>query len=535
MILKRILTYFLLLLSLISCSKGTTQDTPQLPAWKEYLLYASTKGLKIASIAKVQDSTRLCFENSTILDIPDNGLRITDCSETGLPVLEVKGGVWYIDGKDSGIVVRKEQSKVLSEIIFAGYDPKKFILAFQNGETLELKLVQPLPKTIPVIRISTDGGKAVTSKEEYVNGDITVEDPCKMYSEDTTFTARMKIRGRGNSTWNRPKKPYKIKLEEKAQILGIPKDKEWCILADYYDRSLIRNQVAFELSRICGFSWTPATAKVEVWLNGDYIGVYTFCEHKKVSKNRVNIADTDFYLTIDEVQDQTTTFKTSMKMPVGFEEPEIPDASQYKYVVNYLNSFEAALQGPDFKDPDKGYAAWIDIPSFVNYYILEELVKNIDGNVRRSTFLTKEEGKKLEMYHVWDFDLAIGNCNYFNKEFPGSTDDYTGFYIRDYNQYYTKNTGWYYRLFQDPAFVAAVKKRWNELKPRFETIPSYIEDQVDLIGDDAVGRNFKRWPVLQEQFTCPQRSLYTYRDHVAYMKNFYINRLDWLDRELNKL
>lgn len=467
------------------------------------------------------------------LDIPSAEQAIIDYTDSGLPAVEVVGGCWSIGGKDTGIVVRSGKSKISSEIIFAGFDSKILELAFANGELLVLQLAAGIPKQIPVIHLTTDGKRAIKSKTDYIHGTITVEDPTRTYSEVDYYSGGMWIRGRGNSTWSLPKKPFKIKLEENASLLGMPSDKEWCLLADYYDRTLVRNLAAIELSRICGMSWTPRMAKAEVWLNGEYIGIYTFCEHKKVDKYRVNIASTDCYLSIDEVQDKPFHFKTSMNIPVEFDEPETPASSQYLFIVNYFNSFESALQGKDFKDPEKGYAAYIDLPSFINYYILQELAKNIDGNTRRSTFITKEEGKKMEMYHVWDFDLAFGNCNYFSKEFPGSDDGYTGFYIRDFNQYYKMYTGWYYRLFQDPAFVDAVQERWNELKPRFETIPAYIDAQVELMGS-AINRNFERWNILGDTMKCPSHQT-TFDGHVSYLKYFYTSRLSWLDRELNAL
>ena len=517
-----------------SCEKEEQDGTGKtVPVWKEYLIYAESRDMLIRSITTTQTATSVLFMDGSSIDIPSSEQRVEDYSSSTMPVWEVVGGCWFKDGEDTGIVVRSGQSKVSSPIVFAGYDTKVLELAFASGDVLSLPLLGGLEKRLPAIRLTTDSGRAITSKTNYVHGTISVEDPTMTYSEMEFYSGDMWIRGRGNSTWNRPKKPYKIKLEENAGLLGMPSDKEWCLLADYYDRTLVRNLTAMELSRICGMSWTPRMAKVDVWLNGEYVGVYTFCEHKKVDKYRVNIAPTDCYLSIDEVQDKPFHFMTSMNIPVEFDEPEMPESSQYLFIVSYFKSFESALQGKDFKDPEKGYAAWIDVPSFVNYYIIQELAKNIDGNTRRSTFVTKESGKKLEMYHVWDFDLAFGNCNYFSKEFPGSDNGYTGFYIRDFNQYYKMYTGWYYRLFQDPAFVQKVKDRWNELKPQFETIPDYIDSQIALMGP-SVKNNFQRWPVLSETFSSPSR-FSDFSGHVSYFKVFYSKRLNWLDKELNAL
>ena len=183
-------------------------------------------------------------------------------------------------------------------------------------------------------------------------------------------------------------------------------------------------------------------------------------------------------------------------------------------------------------DPDNGYAKYIDVDSFVNYYIIQELTKNIDGNLRKSSFLTKERGKKLEMYHVWDFDLTIGNCNYFQDYGYGADNTYKGFFIKDYG-YLGYGTGWFVRLFEDPAFREKVKLRWNELKPQLAKVPDFIDShQKELF--EVAGRNFRRWPILNTWIWPNVVVTGSYQGEVDYMKSFYINRLEWLDAEINK-
>jgi hypothetical protein len=323
----------------------------------------------------------------------------------------------------------------------------------------------------------------------------------------------------------------------------MPADKEWALLANYADRTLIRNITAMKLSEICGFSWTPRMRSVEVYLNGEYQGVYTLCEHKKVSKDRVDIdlaTDTDnsgealtggYYLEIEQQLDETTTWTTGMGVPMMFSEPEEPTAEQFAYVTGLFEDFEAALQGKDFADPQKGYAAYIDVPSFINFYIVQELTKNVDGNIRKSSFLTKERGKKLEMYHLWDFDLTLGNCGYFPWQIG---QDHTGFWIRDYNSASQYGSGWFWLLFKDPAFVSAVQDRWNELMPQLEAIPDFIDEQVFSL-EKARKRNFERWDIKVSVDWVMFPSLGTYEKEVKYLKDFYSERLKWLDREINKL
>ena len=389
-------------------------------------------------------------------------------------------------------------------------------------------------KSIPVVRILTDGSAGIYDKENYVSGTIIVDDYYHMCSDVGQVVSRMGIKGRGNSTWSFPKKPWKVKLEKKVELLGMPADKEWALLANYADRTLLRNIVAMKLSEICGFSWTPRMHSVEVYLNNSYQGVYTLCEHKKVSKDRVNIelveaSDNEgeavtggYYLEIEEQQDETTCWWTSMGVPMMFSEPEKPTDQQYRYITNLFGAFELALKNKDWSE-ETGYPKYIDVDSFIDYYIVQELTKNIDGNLRKSSFITKERGKKLEMYHLWDFDLTLGNCGYF---WGGVGNGPENFWI--------KLDKWYPYLFKDPTFVKKVKARWNELMPEFEKIPAFIDEQAAIIEDARI-RNFQRWSILESVDWVYFPSLGSYEKELEYLKEFYSSRLEWLDRELNKL
>jgi spore coat protein CotH len=177
------------------------------------------------------------------------------------------------------------------------------------------------------------------------------------------------------------------------------------------------------------------------------------------------------------------------------------------------------------------YEEYVDVGSFIDYYIVQELTKNVDGNFRKSSFLTKEVGKKLEMYHLWDFDLTLGNCGYFDWRVGNGPDK---FWIKDFASNCTPGENWVNLMMRDPEFIDKLQNRWNELMPEFEKIPDFIDDQV-LYLDKAQARNFQRWNIKESVDWVMFPSLGSYEKEVDYLKEFYTERLEWLDKELNKL
>ena len=515
----------------LSC-KPEEKEEPEAQQVQEYLdlLTAYENGRVFISADQTSTHTIIHFETGDDISVKSTNLRIHDHTSSEVPTISLNSdGVWQIDGSITGIRLSHKTDRE-SQPVYVCYDKSTLRIWVSNNNLLEFNYIKP--KAIPTVRLYTDGKAKIKDRENYVDGSIKVEDPDKIYSEETLYEGRMRIRGRGNSTWDMPKKPYKIKLDEKTELLGMPKDKEWCLLANYADKTLLRNITAMEISRILEMAWTPRMRSVDVYLNDEYLGVYTLAEHKKVAKNRVNI-DTDagdIYLEIEENQDEPRCFWTGMGVPMMFSDPDEPSDEVYNATVQYFKDFEAALSANDFTDPDKGYAAYIDVDSFVNYYIIQELVKNIDGNLRKSSFLTKTPTGKLVMYHVWDFDLTLGNCDYFDSA-VGNT--YKNFYIKDYGAW-GRNTSWYHRLFQDPAFVDKVQARWKEVLSQLKTVPDFIDEQHGLLYG-AEDRNFERWDILSKYVWPNYKVLNTYKAELNYLKTFYNGRLEWLDTNLMKL
>ncbi len=527
------------IICLAGCGEKETVPEKEQPRGYLELLHAYDAGMVFKSAEHKPACCVITFADNSKLTIFDSAILIHDCTASSPEEVSVSGAWWQVGDRILGIKADSSVSNVDAVPVYCYYDSKTLHMYLSNRQHLvfpsvvsddDLAEEEELARrqNIPVVRIETAGGAGIYDKTNYVRGTITISDPGKLYSEVEEFSAPMGIRGRGNSTWGWPKKPWKVKLDEKAEILGMPADKEWALLANYADRTLLRNVVAMKLSEICGFSWTPKMRSVEVYLNNEYQGVYTLCEHKKVSSSRVAIdKKTDFYFEIEENQDETTVWRTSMGVPMMFSEPEVPTPEQFDYVRQLFNDFEKAL----YSDDVAAYEDYVDVDSFINYYIVQELTKNVDGNFRKSTFLTKEQGKKLEMYHLWDFDLTLGNCGYFDWRVGNGPQN---FFIKDFASNCTPGDNWINLMMRDPAFLIKLKSRWNALMPQFEKIPEFIEQQA-LYLDQAQKRNFQRWSILESVDWVMFPSLGSYEKEVDYLIDFYTDRLYWLDSAINRL
>ncbi|MGM9753118.1 MAG: CotH kinase family protein [Candidatus Cryptobacteroides sp.] len=402
----------------------------------------------------------------------------------------------------------------------------------------EIKLLPDykLVGTVPVIRINTDNNAEITSKEEYVYGDIRFEDPDGMYSDVPLVSGRTRIRGRGNTTWYYSKKPYRIKLDSKASIFGMNEEKDWDLLAEYTDGSLIRNIVSMQVSRIVGMPWTPECRTAEVYLNGKYLGVYTLFEHKEVGKKKINISpaepsevDGGYLFEIDDKFDEDVRFQTDVFYKVvKFKDPDAPTDAQYNFLKELVTNIESTIQKENFSQ-DSGYPSLIDVDSFINYYICEELIKNCDGNIRLSCLMARDKGEKVRIAMIWDCDLSLGHGDF--AQYGLQNGSYKDWFIKDFGG---RPFGWedpcgqkaYYQyLFNDPAFVQKVKDRWSEVKPVLLSVPDYIDALVPYYKA-VMEKEYAAWPECRSG---------KWEDSVKEVKNFYINRLNWIDENIYKL
>jgi spore coat protein CotH len=374
---------------------------------------------------------------------------------------------------------------------------------------------------LPIIYLTTSGNGPIDSKENYVDGTVTIKGGRDF---DNVTSAIMEIRGRGNSTWFlHPKKPFQMKLDDKSTFLGMPSKKKWLFLAEYSDKTMLRNTISFEMGYLSSLEWTPKGTFAEVYINDEYNGTYNITEKVEEGSNRVDIGDDGFLLEIDQLdrQDSDDVYFYTSEFLVAIKEPSLDrDDDQFNYIKGHINEFEAALFASNFTDPINGYGKYIDVDSFVDWYLISEITKNVDSKNFSSIYFHLVPGEKIKMGPLWDFDLSFGNVDYADSRYA------QGFWV--------KNNPWIARLFTDIVFLEKVKARFAYFKGN----QNLILDKIDAYADKlnlAQQENDAKWETLGK-YVWPNPVVFdTYGEEVTHLKTWYSQRMTWLDSALNNL
>lgn len=375
---------------------------------------------------------------------------------------------------------------------------------------------------LPVMWIETEGRKEITSKEEYLRASFKLVQDVKTRAAGDITEDSVSIKGRGNSTWGMAKKPYALKFDKKVSLLGEPKDKSWVLLANYADKTMIRNYIAFYLGRISNLAYTPRCHFVELMLNGRYNGTYQLCEKLKISEDRVNVGDDGFLLEIDgrAGADEITFTTNHLDHPVNIKDPNVEDNDEnYNFIKDYVLTAENALYSSDFADFDNGWQKYMDIDSFVDWYLINEIAHNPDAQFYSSCYMNIRREGKLKMGPLWDFDIAFGNIDYTNRGPEG---------------FWLINSQWIKRLSQDPAFIAKVKERFDYFYCKREDVMHEINTNANYLKY-AVQENDNRWHTFYT-YTWPNYDIWgSYNNEVQSMKEWLNARFEWLKVEFDKM
>ena len=396
--------------------------------------------------------------------------------------------------------------------------PVTFVAEGPDGATSEYTAVVHF-SNLPVLYMNTP--TAITSK---VNWTEDCEIQIWNASEQNMTYSSVNIKGRGNSTWGQPKKPYAIKLDKKAEVLGMPKHKRWVLLANYFDPSNLRNEICLYMGRISNLSYTPRTEFVDVVMNKEYVGLYQITEQLKIDENRVNVGDDGFLLEIDSragSDPEDVYFRVPhIGNPVVIKDPDVVEGDDsYNYIKQYMADASEALYSENYMDEESGWRKYLDEESFVDWYLINEITRNNDAIFFASCYMHLERGGKLKMGPLWDFDLAIANSNDNDSKNP------IGFWI--------KRVAWYTRLFTDPNFVNRVKERFNYFYENRQSIYEEFRKQQSIISEAMVG-NETRWNRLGSKGN-KEKTQKLHTESIDSMCSWLETRFNWMKEEFEKM
>jgi hypothetical protein len=397
-----------------------------------------------------------------------------------------------------------------------------------DGSTKSYKVMVKVFTGLPILNLTTSG--PVNSKDTYVKGSLVVNPNTEF--EQTVTKIPLQIKGRGNSTWTLyPKKPYRLKFDAKASMLGMPAAKNWVLLANYNDKTLMRNRIALMLGKRLSADWTSDSRFVEVFMNGEFLGNYLLTSQVEVNENRVNInelkpintSDADiaggYLLELDQKMDADFWFKTKKNLPFSVKSPEDITPAQLNYIKNYIQTTEDVLFSSAWNDPVNGYTKYINSDSFINWYFTEEIFETTDARDFSSIFYYKDRNGKLGMGPIWDFDTSAGNVDYAASKSP------TGIW-------YVRDATWSLRLATDPAYNLKARQRWAQIKDK-EVKQIFADiDETAAYLKLSQEKNFQKWPILSTYVYPNAVVTGSYDKEVDYLKSFLKQRVDWINENI---
>ena len=379
---------------------------------------------------------------------------------------------------------------------------------------------------VATVNIVTANNAEIVSKEDYTDCSVEV----RSGNEKWNFLGTGRIRGRGNSTWLwYPKKPFRIKLDEKASVLGLNENKDWILLADYRDPTHLMNTFVFTVGQQLEMPYVNNIRYVEVNLNGEYLGLYSLTEQVEEGKNRVAIDEENGYLLSLDADDgpelapeESDNFWSSVcHMPVCVKNPAIISGDQLTQIKTEFATLETAIKNANYSEVEQ----LLDIPTFIDFMLIQELVYNVEVAAPRSMYLFKDVDGKWTMGPLWDFDAGFDfdwgtmytGHNYFmnHRELVLGTSpvNHTGGYIVP--NFFTD-------LFKSKQFVAEYKTRWLAIEDKIMTecwpaTYAYAEQFADAMKRDA-----ERWPINKDN-----------ENEIQRMRQWLITRVNYLGVVIN--
>lgn len=466
-----------------------------------------------------------------------------------------------------------EQTSGVSEVDFS----KPVLYTLSNGEETRTFTIVVTNSGLPVVVLTQSGGGSESWEEAGINvrskdADWVKTDKMAVYNADGSVDmeeALCGIRLRGNSTQKFPKKPFAIKLVDKAPVLGMPKHKRWVLLANWMDRTMLRNAVALEVAHRTdsayindGIGWNPRGTSVEVVMDGRHVGNYYFCEQIKIDGDRVDITDCyedvenptpetcGYLLEFDDAMDEVNNFRTSRGIPCMFKD-EVPANSEFfNYVKNKVEGIENSLNAENYEEAYKN----LDINSVIDYFFIQELTFNDEYKHPKSVYMYIDGPGKLTAGPVWDFDwqtfINYDKVQAMNSKYGGTyscrnTNEWLYGKSRlaekpwwpgsDYDYVNDQPYMWYPLLFKDANFRAKVQERWAVIYPQLLSVVAKI-DEFAALNKVSEQFNYAMWPLVGLKNSVGSAfngdEDMSFDEAIATMKQAYTEHLEWMNSSI---
>ena len=390
--------------------------------------------------------------------------------------------------------------------------------------------------SLPTIYIETYDEQDVTDHDNYKYCRIIY-----INGADTSRYDSVKIRGRGNTTWTLPKKPYRIKFPSKTRLLGKgeAKAKDWVLLANAGDKLLLRNALASRVGEIMQMPFCSCYQFADLYMNGRYDGNYQITDQMEVQKGRIEISKQDTLVT-DPATDISGGYFLEPEgntAPDGLyfmsdqgchirihdPKPDVINSRQLKYIKAYINKFESSLYGDDFTHEKRGYRQYVDVSSLIDWYLVQEISANADGFWCSYIYKDKAD-EHLYFGPIWDFDICWNNCSRMGNVSKKLAIQF------GYGSNYTIK-GWYTRMWEDPWFKEAVYDRYQQLRADGldERMIAFVDSMAQVIRPSRI-ENYKRWSINTKTYD----EVYifnTYDEYVRNIKTFIKTHNEYLSEE----
>ena len=458
-----------------------------------------------------------------------------------------------VKGDKVKITYKPEVGYKLASLIYNGenIDLSDNSFEVKDDSTVNIKAIFEVEAlSMPIMSIELDAALENVGKVDYVNAKMSITNTLEEYEfSDLEFL----FRGRGNWSWAKEKKGYRLKFDSKQNLFGNCKSKHWAIIASYTDATLNRNKVSFAMANVLDdIYYVTSCVNLEVFINGEYRGVYSLIELPKAEKDKMNIdesyedIDTGYIIELDayaitDWQHKPTGaveginyFKVDgVKYPFSVKSPDPDDLEdeemfrkQVEYISNYFSEMFASVFNHDLGEFEK----YADVNSFVDMYLLDEIIKSTDVGWQ-SFYFVKENGGKVYLTAPWDLEFSCG----LNR----GDQTYSGMYV---STWFDKNldtktaSELFINLMEIDKFKTLAASRLKEVKDELiESINKTLDDA--LLYEDSYNRNYDKFKILGTKLNVEGAEIYklrSWKEHLEYLRGWIISRINWLDNHFKE-